>query len=423
VQYVINSMQTVQANEQKAQDQLAGKMAEDTNIGQRTSSLANSAGAMAQMDPRAGGVMAVVKNSVGQLQKNSSPEQLSMHEAVIKQQEAKMKEIAADVAKQFRSPEAQAAVQKFAASGKFDRVGAQAIVTDTIGNQANYRTSLYAPAFASIGRAVAGKLQQSNFGGAGIIGNGTSDIEMDAATSMQLMLNAQKNPNLQHIKEAVMSDPAALKEAATIITTQVSKDTLTQAIASLARSKNASPVWAELARNDGAVLVSPTGEKGPDGKDKYQLDPNKIADHLEQMKVMTGGKVDYPAALLTAMRAEAAQADQTAGMDPRRTLSDKALENAIFGESSHAAIAGDFVNKLSKAIDAKHNEMQARIKKDVSGQTVEQAQFDQAIREHTPYGPAAPIGGKIPPFDPAKVKSATGTNLTAQQMSSLYGGQ
>jgi hypothetical protein len=141
------------------------------------------------------------------------------------------------------------------------------------------------------------------------------------------------------------------------------------------------------------------------------------------MKTMTGGKVDYPAALLTAMRAQAAQADQTAGMDPRRTLADNALEHAIFGESPHAAIAGDFVNQLSKAMNAKHDEMQARIKKDVSGQTVEQAQFDQAIREHTPYGPAAPIGGKVPPFDPAKVKSATGTNLTAQQMSSLYGGQ
>lgn len=397
----MSSMQSNQQTETAARQQLAQEAADEHDIQRKSASLSTSATALATMDPRAKGVLEMQNSMAQRLAADPSYENILQYNAQINNGQETLNQIAADQAKTFNSKEAQAGFLQFAKTGQYSRTGGQAVVTDIAGQPSLSRTTKYAPAFSIINQAVATQLKQAQaMGGAGAAVPVSGTLEAN-----QIFLGQEKNPKLTAIRENVMNDPVVLNQAGEVIKAVQQKDALFSAIQNLSKTKNASPVWRNLIDHPDELM-----DQTADGK--VIVNPNKLIAHLEGATVMTQGKVDYGAALMSALRAYGAKADMVAGNDPRYTPYDHALESAIFGEKPHAAIVSDFVSKLGLVQRKAHSEMQDRIKQDVSGQT----QFNANIIN------GAMGGAKVDPADPRTVPSATGTGLTAAQIKALYGG-
>lgn len=400
----IRSYQGQQKLETDARSRLAQESAENNDIFGRTNRQAAAATALSSIDPRAKNVLTMLNQGATALQKNHSYENVLNFKAIQDNNEPLLKDIASNFAKTFESKPAQAAIEQFGVTGKFDQNGAGAVLGDAIGNPALANTTKYGAAFNIMNQAVAKQLAAAQVqGGSGLTGQvGT----MDQADLAAMLAQGKSNPKLAQIKENVLSDPTTMNSVKDTIKSSMQKDALESAITNLSRSKNASPVWQNLIDRTDQIMK-------PDGKGNYTYDLGKLAEQLERATVMTHGKVNYSGAFLSALRQHGSQIDALSGSDPRTTWADQAIIARVFGDKPNAAVAGDLANTFGAAASRAHAEMQKRVELDVSGKTQAQA-VDTAARE-SQYG-----GLKGLP-DPAKVPSATGIGY-AQNIKSLYGG-
>lgn len=400
---VLRSMQANQKLDADSHAMLAQQAATDGAIAQRTQTISSGATALASIDPRAKNVVDMLGHASKALAAAPTYGNILQYNAVLDNSEKQIKDIATTFSKNFGTKEAQAGVVQFGETGKFNRTSGQAVLADSIGNSSLGNTTKYAPAFQVLNQAVAKQLAAAQVqGGAGITGQvGT----MDSADLMAMLSSSKSNPKLAQIKDNVINDGTTMNAVRDVMKSTLQKDALDTALNNLAHSKNASPLWQNLISHQDQIMsqVAPG---------KFAYDPNKMAQVFENASVMTHGKVNYGGAFISALRTYGSQADAIAGSDSRYTIYDHALEASAFGDKPHSAIVSDWAGRFSRVVEKAHTEMQARIQQDVSGKTQAQATSEAALNSNR--------GVDLP--DPAKVPSATGTGLTAQQIKSLYGG-
>lgn len=404
--------------EKQANANLAQETSDNANLSSRTRTLVSSASAVATVDPRAASVMSALNASAINLQHNPSPGNVQLYNANLTAREADMKKIVDDFSKQFKSPEAQSAVQQWGTNGGvFNRQGAQAVLEDSIGNASLSRTTKYSGAFTILNGELGNRINQQNVS-AGATAFGSGPISQ--ADLMALMAGTKSDKKVNDMKSELINDPRVLNAAATSMKTVINKDALVHAISTLAGSKNASPVWADLTHH-----AENFTDQNPDGSHTINLD--KLAGYLEVQNVNSRGKVDYNGALLTALRSYGANSPSTSANDPASTVWDRALETAVFGEKPHTAVVSDFAYNYGRAVQAAHTAMLERIRQDISGETAQSATTAMRTMGPVVEGLFNPVQGTIDQRTSAQglpiggIPSATGANLSAQQIATIYG--
>lgn len=410
---VINAIHQQKISQDQADQDIAIQAAQEADLGPRTNRIITAAQGMASVDPRAANEAKSLAAQVTALGSNPTYQQITNYKAILDAHDARVKQIGADIASNFKSSDAKGAVTQFAQTGQFNATGAQAVLGDSLGNASLSRTTKYAPAFSIFNNAIASQLKQSSLSGGGLLQ--PQGGQMDEATMMQILTANKSNPKFNAVVDGVLSDPQLQTQAANAVKSTIQADSLRQTISALGQSKSAAPFWQGLVQNPDQIMTNGA------------IDANKLAQEIEKQSAMTGGKVDYQKAFIAQLRQTGTGADNYANSDPRYTLYDHALENYLFGAKPHSAVVGNLVSSYQQVAAKLHADMMSKINQDRTGQTVQQA-VGNALSQNPdmPISTGMESGANqraiINGTNAGNTKSATGLPLTVQQINSLYGG-
>jgi len=420
------AMQALNDNQKAEQSAQQTLIQDETNrlaLPERVGAATVAARGMASIDPEAGANVKMLNYKAQELGPNPTFQQVQAFSQTVKAIEDRNAAIAEKFASNFQSKDAQGAVKEFGKTGTFSSTGAQAVLSDSIGNYSLQKTTKYSGAFALLNTQVATALKQSQM-------NSSTSLSpnMDGASIIAALNAGKKNPKLNEIRDNVLNDPTVMQGVANSVKGTITKDSLVQALVALANQKGANPTWQSILQNQ--------GEYSSGNGSSIVIDPTKLAIYLEKQSVLSGGKVNFNQTFMNALRAVGANADQNSNSDPNYTVYDHALETTIFGGKPHSAVVGDFLNSYSRVASRAHQEMAARVNADRSGQTTSNEKRD-ALNDLTVIPGIGPVteNSALYPTDNMMRKSvsdvtdqntpsATGIgSLTVQELKSLYGGR
>lgn len=389
----------------KANEMVAADMTQKANIIPRVTYLTNTAQAFVGMDPRAANVFVHTTEILKNIN-SKDPRSIGMVDQLLKQQEKTLEGIVKDNAEKFSSDAAKAAIITAGKNGgKFDAVGGTAVAADSVAIPALNTGARYTAAWGSFNQQIANELSRQN------AGFGTVNNAADAQSALALML-AKPNgrESINRIAKNIMADPNKMKPIRNAIKEKITDSAIAGVFGQLAQEKNANPLWAKLYsafQQDGlANYHNPNGS----------LNVAKLFESMEQAtlvaKAQGNNVANFSKTFIDGLQKFSASARDNGMNDSTYTISDHALEAALFGGDPTAATLGD-MNYAMRQIQARvQQEFSKRIQEDLNG-TTQQNNFDDMVKLGQ-YVPGA--GDNVFLNDPMfidKVAKKTGRNLKA----------
>lgn len=406
----------IQANEMVAADET-----QKNNIIPRITTLTRTAQAFVGMDPRAANIFVHTSELVKNIN-SKDPSSIGRVSKLLEEQEKAMKALVKENAEKFTSEAAKNAVIVAGNNGgKFDAIGGTAVAASSVAIPALNTGARYSAAWGILNRSVANELarQRADFG--------SVTNNADAQSNLALMLakpNGRETVN--RIAQNLMADPTKMAPIREAIKEKVTDSAIGGVLGQLAKEKNANPIWTKLYQGfqtDG--LSHFHNEKG-------QLQLGRLFESMEQASLIAkahgNAAADFGKAFVDGLQKYAATA-QDAGMnDATYTISDHALEAAIFGGDPTASVLGS-ANYAMRQIQARaKQEFQARIQQDLNGTTQRNAWNDMAkLGQFVPGANETFTGDAQQMMNIAKktgtnlnaIPSATGTGLTVAQIQQI----
>jgi hypothetical protein len=339
---------------------------------------------------------------------------------VLEQQKAQMAELGKDVASRYSTPEAKGAITSFVKTGKFDPVGGTAVVAASAGTPAltSGHASKYTSAWKMVNTLVATELAKQHIVDAPPPTD-TADVQSIFAAMTQ---KQQGKESINTVTQKILANGAAIAPIKTAMAGQIKGETTINIIKQLAHQKDANPFWKNMLDHPEQFRKNGNPDMG------------LMFDAMSKASILSHGKLNFAQQFLTGFENYLLNVDNAPASDPSYTVADHALEAALFGSSPHAAVLGDYHYQLRLAAEQSAREMQARVERDLSGETQRQAVSQAMISNMGGIAPLDVVRAMNSPagqnklykntgLDVNTVPSATGTGLTAAQIKAIFGGQ
>lgn len=389
-------------SDQKGAEIYAADLTQKANIFPRITNLTNTAQAFVGMDPRAANVFVHASEIVKSIN-GKNPASINMVDALLKQQEASMEQIIKENAEKFPSKQSQAAIIVAGRNGgKFDVVGGTSVAADSVGNPGLNTAGRYSSAWGILNTATANELSKQG------LGFGTVNNDADAQSTLALALaNPKGHEKIGQIARNIMADPQKMKPVRDAIKEKITDNAIGGVFQQLAQTKDANPIWANLAakfRKDGLADFN-----GKDGT----LDVSKVIEAMEQATLVAkahgNAAADYSTTFLRGLQKYGASGGDTAGQDSTYSISDRALEAALFNGDPAPNVLNGLHYDMRRIVNSVKQQFNARIQEDLNGTTERNAYADMARLGQ--IGGAATDAYVGDPSQIAAIAKKTGKNL------------
>lgn len=388
----------------KANEMVSADLTQKKDIIPRVTYLTRTAQAFVGMDPRAANVFVHTSDILKGIN-SKDPSSIARVDGLLKQQEKVMEGIIKENAEKFSSDTAKAAIIAAGKNGgKFDAIGGTAVAANSVAIPALNVGARYSSAWGLLNMATANEIsrQRADFGS---VAN-----TADAQSNIALMLakpNGRESVNT--ISQKLFADPKRMAPVRDAIKEKITDSALGGVFGQLAQEKNANPVWANLAgafQRDGLAQFHK-----PDGR----LDVAKLFERMEQATLLAkaqGNKAaDFSNTFIQGLQKYTMTVQDQGMNDATYTISDHALEAALFGGDPTPATLANFAGSMRQVQARARQEFQKRVQEDLNGTTQRKAWDDM-----TKLGQWVPGAGETFTGNPnqiADLAKKTGTNLNA----------